>query len=49
MTSANRLLQSNDVVKGSEIHRLGDNAVFGVRFITHRVPPKIFPTKFGNA
>src|SRR5207249_11164887 len=44
-----RLLQNNDVVKGAEIHRLGDNAVVGMGFTAHRIPPKIFPTKFRNA
>jgi hypothetical protein len=44
-----RLLQNNDVIKGAEVHRLGDNAVFGMGLISHRVPPKVFPTKFCNA
>ena len=43
-----RLLQNNDVVKGAEVHRLGDDTVFGMRFIAHWVPPKVFPTKFRN-
>jgi hypothetical protein len=45
----NRLLQDNNVVKAAEIHRLGDNAVFGMRFTTHRVPPKILSAEVGNA
>src|SRR6266550_4364833 len=44
----NRLLQNNDVIKGAEVHRLGDNAALGMGFIAHRVPPKIFATKLYN-
>jgi hypothetical protein len=44
----NRLLQNNDVVKGAQVHHLGDDTVFGRRFIAHWVPPKVFPTKFSN-
>jgi hypothetical protein len=44
----NGSFQNNDVVESAKVHRLGDDAGLGVRFIAHRIPPKIFSTKFCN-
>jgi len=42
---ADRLLQHEDVVVGSEIHGLRDDAMFGMRLPVDRLPPEVFPAK----
>jgi hypothetical protein len=43
---ADRLLQQEGVVPGSEIHGLRDDAIFGMRLSADRLPPDVFPAKF---
>ena len=45
---ADRLLQHEDVVVGSEIHGLRDDALFGMRLPADRLPPQVFSAKSGD-
>ena len=42
---ADRLLQQKNVVICPEIHRLGDDPVFGMRLSAHRLPLQVFPAE----
>src|SRR5665213_2417853 len=45
---ADNLLQQKDVVIGSEIHRLRDDATLGMRASVARLPPKVFAAECGD-
>jgi hypothetical protein len=39
---ADRLLQQKNVIVYPEVHRLGDDPIFGMRLSAHRFPPQVF-------